>query len=206
MARSKSSQAWLQRHFSDNFVKRAQKEGVRSRAVYKLAEIDERDKLIRPGMTVVDLGAAPGGWSEYAAKRVGPKGRVIALDLLPIEPIPGVDILQGNFIETSVLDLLWERLGDAPVDLVISDMAPNISGIALSDQARSVELAECAIEFAEQALRPQGTFLVKTFHGAGFDELIKHLRARFTKVLVRKPEASRAESRETYILTKGFKG
>ena len=206
MARSKSSSAWLQRHVSDRFVKRAQKEGARSRATYKLSELDARDKLLRRGMAVVDLGAAPGGWSEYAAKRVLPGGRVIAVDLLEMAPIPGVKFLQGNFTEQPVLDWIKERLGTTPADLVISDMAPNMTGIAGTDQARSIELAELALDFAEQSLRAGGALLVKTFHGSGFDPLRERMRRGFASIAVRKPEASRAESREVYLLAKGFKG
>jgi 23S rRNA (uridine2552-2'-O)-methyltransferase len=205
MARSKSSQKWLSRHFSDAYVKRAQKEGARSRATYKLEEIDKRDKLLRPGLIVVDLGAAPGGWSEYAIRKVGAKGRVIALDLLEVQPISGVEILQGDFTEQAVLDLLNKSLNGAAPDLVISDMAPNLSGIAAVDQARSIGLAEMAFEFAVNSLKPGGAFLVKAFQGAGFVELRDAMRRYFSSVAVRKPEASRAESREVYLLAKGFK-
>jgi len=205
MPRSKSSSAWLARHVRDPYVKRATKEGARSRAQFKLAEIDTRDKLLRPGMTVVDLGAAPGGWSAYVASRVAPRGRVVAVDLLPIEPIAGVEIIQGNATEAEVLDLLESRLAGA-VDLVISDMAPNISGIASRDQARSAELAEIAIDLAEKLLKTEGSLLIKAFQGAGVDELVRRLRHRFGKVTTRKPGASRAESREIYLLAKGFTG
>lgn len=205
MARSKSSQAWLSRHVRDPFVKRAQKEGARSRAIYKLEAIDKRDKLLRPGQIVVDLGAAPGGWSEYAARKVGSKGRVIAVDLLEMAPIPGVEFIQGDFTEDAVLDLLLERLAGASPQLVISDMAPNFSGIASADQARSIGLAEIALDFAERTLAADGAFLVKTFQGAGFVELRDRIRRRFGTVMVRKPDASRAESRELYLLAKGFK-
>jgi len=205
MPRTKSSQAWLQRHFKDPYVKQAQREGVRSRAVYKLAEIDQRDKLLRPGMTVVDLGAAPGGWSEYAIKRIGPGGRLIALDILPMEPIAGVELVQGDFTEQPVLDSLLERLKGTSVDVVISDMAPNISGIVSADQARSIYLAELAHELAAKTLRPGGTLLVKVFQGAGFKELHQALLKSFTSVMTRKPKASRTESREMYLLAKGFK-
>lgn len=206
MARSKSSDRWLRRHFTDEYVKRARKEGRRSRAVYKLVELDERDRLFRPGMTVVDLGAAPGGWSQYAKERVGPGGRVIALDILPMEPIAGVEVLQGDFTEQAMLDSLIKRLGGQPVDLVLADMAPNISGIASADQGRSMLLAELALEFADKTLRPGGDFLVKAFQGSGFAELVKAMRSRFDRVQTRKPKASRAESREVYLLGKGFKG
>lgn len=205
MPRRKSSQAWLQRHFRDPYVKRAQQEGARSRAHYKLAEIDARDKLFRSGMTVVDLGAAPGGWSEYAAERVKPRGQVVAVDLLPLAPIAGVTFVQGDFTDPQVLDLLRQRLG-GPADLVISDMAPNITGISATDQARALALAESAVAFAQSALRPGGALLVKAFHGAGFDVLAAHLRRHFKKVSTRKPGASRTESREVYLLAKDFSG
>ena len=206
MARSKSSDRWLARQHRDPYVKQAQKEGWRSRAVYKLQEIDERDRLLRPGLVVVDLGAAPGGWSQYVKQRVGPSGRVLALDILPMEPVEGVECLQGDFTEPPVLDLLMARLGDRPVDLVIADLAPNISGIASADQARAMHLAELSLEFADNTLRPGGDFLVKTFQGAGFQEFHRALQQRFAKLVVRKPKASRAESREAYLLGKGFKG
>lgn len=205
MPRSKSSRAWLARHVGDPYVKRANKEGARSRAHFKLAEIDRRDRLMRPGMVVVDLGAAPGAWSEYAARRVNPGGRVLAVDLLSMAPITGVDFIQGDFAESKVLDLLRERLGGA-ADLVISDMAPNMTGIVSIDQARAGALAELAVEFAETVLQPGGAILLKAFHGAGFDGLVKRLRGRFAKVMTRKPGASRAESREIYLLAKGFSG
>jgi 23S rRNA (uridine2552-2'-O)-methyltransferase len=206
MARSKSSGRWLARHVSDPYVKRARKEGYRSRAAYKLAEIDERERLLKPGMTVVDLGAAPGGWSQYARGRLGPDGRVIALDVLPMEELPGVEFIHGDFTEEPVLHLLEERLGDKEVDLVISDMAPNISGITVSDQARSVYLAELALDFADKHLKAGGGFLVKTFQGEGFPAFLKAMQGRFGKVVTRKPGASRAESREIYLYGKGFKG
>lgn len=205
MRRSKSSQAWLERHFKDEYVKRAHREGARSRAGYKLAELDRRDRLFKPGMVVVDLGAAPGGWSEYSARRTAPGGRIIALDVLPIAPIAGVEILQGDFTESTVLDLLMERIGDAKVDLVMSDMAPNISGIGLADQARSVYLAELALDFAAKTLGPGGTLLVKGFQGEGFPSLYARMRRAFTQFHARKPKASRAESREVYLLGKGYK-
>ena len=205
MPRSKSSSAWLARQARDPYVKRANKEGARSRAHFKLAEIDARDKLLHAGMTVVDLGAAPGGWSEYAAARVAPGGRVVAVDLLPIAPIVGVEIIQGNIIDPEVLNFLESKLAGA-ADLVISDMAPNMTGIALRDQALSAELAELAVDFAEKRLRRGGVLVLKAFHGAGFDELIGRLRRQFDKVATRKPGASRSESREIYLLAKGFKG
>ncbi len=206
MARTKSSKAWLAEHFTDPFVKRAQQEGFRSRAVYKLEEIDRRDHLLRPGMVVVDLGAAPGGWSQYAGRRVGAAGRVLALDILPMDPIAGVDTLQGDFTEKEVLDQALERLQGRPVDLVISDMAPNISGIGAADQARAMYLAELAVDFAAQALRSGGDLLVKVFQGSGYGELHQSMRGRFERVLVRKPQASRARSREIYLVGKGYRG
>lgn len=206
MPRSKSSRAWLDRQQKDPYVKRARQEGARSRAVYKLEEIDQRDRLLRPGMLVVDLGAAPGGWSEYAARRVAPDGRVIAVDLLPMTDIPGVEFIRGDFAEPAVLDSLKERLKGRPADLVISDMAPNISGIAAVDQARSVALSELALDFADQALRAGGDFLLKAFQGEGFKALYEQMRRRFEKVLTRKPKASRGESREVYLLGRGRRG
>ena len=206
MARSKSSQRWLREHFSDAFVKRAQKEGYRSRAAYKLAEIDERDKLLRPGLTVVDLGAAPGGWTQYAAERIEPGGRVIALDILPMDALPGVEVIEGDFTDAAVLSRLEATLGGQTVDLVISDMAPNISGIGVSDQARAIYLAELALDFAGAHLRPGGQLLIKTFQGEGFPALYKAMQAAFDKVVTRKPQASRARSRETYLLGKEFIG
>lgn len=206
MARSKSSGRWLDRQHRDPYVQKARKAGARSRAIFKLEELDRRDRLLKPGMTVVDLGAAPGGWSQYAAQRVGAGGRVIALDILPLDPIPGVDVLQGDFTEAAVLQELEDRLGHRPVNLVISDMAPNMTGIAITDQARSMMLAELALEFATQHLRTGGDFLVKTFQGAGFTEFLRDLRRRFGEVLSRKPPASRSESREIYLLGRGFKG
>lgn len=205
MPRSKSSRAWLARHVGDPYVKRANKEGARSRAHFKLAEIDRRDRLMRPGMVVVDLGAAPGAWSEYAARRVNPGGRVLAVDLLSMAPITGVDFIQGDFAESKVLDLLRERLGGA-ADLVISDMAPNMTGIVSRDQALSAELTELAVDIAEKTLKRGGTLLLKAFQGEGFAELGRRLRGLFEKVLTRKPSASRTESREIYLLARGFKG
>ncbi len=205
MARSKTSKAWLAEHFTDEFVKRAQREGFRSRAVYKLKEIDERDRLLAPGMTVVDLGAAPGGWSQYVRRRVGARGRVIALDVLAMEAIEGVEFIEGDFTESGTLGALERRLAGQPVDLVIADMAPNISGIGVSDQARAMYLAELALEFAERALRPGGAFLVKVFQGQGFNEYLAALRRRFERVTTRKPQASRTRSRELYLLARGFR-
>lgn len=206
MARSKSSGAWLAEHFADEFVKRAQKEGYRSRAIYKLQEIDQRDRLLRPGMTVLDLGAAPGGWSQYAQARVGQTGRVVALDILPMAALPGVEIIEGDFTEQAVLDRLLDTLASRPVDLVISDMAPNISGIGLSDQARAMTLAELAWDFARQHLKPGGHLLMKVFQGQGFSQLYKDIQRGFERAVSRKPKASRPRSTELYLLGKGFKG
>jgi len=206
MARSKTSNAWLAEHFNDEFVKRARKEGYRSRAVYKLKEIDERDRLLKPGMTVVDLGAAPGAWSQYLVERVGRTGRVIALDILPMEALPGVEVLQGDFTEEATLKALLDALGGRPVDLVISDMSPNISGVDSADKARAMYLSELALDFAVQVLKPGGAFLMKVFQGSGFSELYKEIQGRFTRVVSRKPKASRARSAEIYVLATGFRG
>lgn len=200
--RSKSSKRWLTEHFDDPYVKRAQAEGWRSRAVYKLEEIDQKDRLLRAGITVVDLGAAPGGWSQYAAKKLQGTGRVIALDILEMEPLPGVDAIHGDFREESVLTRLRESLNGAPVDLVISDMAPNISGMAGVDIPRAMHLAELALEFADEALKPGGDLLVKAFQGEGYEDLVRDMRARFATVTVRKPKASRPRSREVYLLAR----
>ncbi len=206
MARSKSSKAWLAEHFADEFVKLARKHGYRSRAVYKLKELDERDWLLRPGMVVVDLGAAPGAWSQYVRERVGERGRVIALDILPTEAMPGVEVLQGDFTEDATLRKLLETLHGQPVDLVISDMAPNTTGISTADQPRVMYLAELAVDFAAQVLKPGGAFVVKTFQGLGFNEYYKALQKRFTRVASRKPKASRPRSPEIYLLATGFRG
>ncbi len=206
MARSKSSGQWLAEHFTDEYVKRARKEGYRSRAVYKLKELDTRDKLLRPGLVVVDLGAAPGAWTQYVKERVGPKGRIIALDLLPMEPLPGAEILQGDFTEQAVFEQLLQALQGQRVDLVISDMSPNISGVDSADQPRAMHLAELALEFSAQVLKPGGAFLVKTFQGRGFNELYKEIQRQFERVVIRKPKASRARSAEQYLLATGFRG
>ena len=205
MAKSKSSQNWLQEHFNDPYVKRAQKEGVRSRAVFKLEELDKKDKLLRPGMAVVDLGSAPGGWSDYALRRVGDKGTVVALDILPMTPLTGVHFIQGDFREESVLNELEQVLDGQSIDLVLSDMAPNLSGVDAIDQPSSMLLAELAFDFADQHLTKNGVFLTKVFQGAGFDQYLKTLRARFQKVVSRKPDASRQRSREVYLLARGLK-
>ncbi|MDR3643501.1 MAG: 23S rRNA (uridine(2552)-2'-O)-methyltransferase RlmE [Clostridia bacterium] len=206
MSQTKSSQRWLARHRKDEYVKRARKEGVRSRAAYKLEEMDQRDHLLRPGMTVVDLGAAPGGWSQYVKSRVGRSGRVLALDVLPMEPIDGIEFIEGDFTAQAVLDLLMERLQGKPVDLVISDMAPNMTGVASVDQAHSINLAELALDLADKTLKSGGCLLIKTFQGEGFNEFYAQMRRRFAKLVTRKPQASRSESREIYLQGQGFKG
>ncbi|MDD3517585.1 MAG: 23S rRNA (uridine(2552)-2'-O)-methyltransferase RlmE [Chromatiales bacterium] len=205
MSRSKSSRRWLREHFDDPYVKRAQEEGYRSRAVYKLIEMQEHDRLLRPGMTVLDLGAAPGGWSQLATNLVGGKGRVIASDILDMEPIPGVTFVQGDFREPAVLDRLLELMADGRADLVISDMAPNMSGVDAVDIPRAMYLAELAFDLAQRTLKPGGDFLVKLFQGAEFDQYVRTLRAHFDKVVIRKPKASRPRSREVYALARGFK-
>jgi 23S rRNA (uridine2552-2'-O)-methyltransferase len=206
MKRSKSSQHWLKRHFDDQYVQQAQKAGYRSRAVFKLLEIQEKDRLIKPGQVVVDLGAAPGGWSQIAAPIVGDKGKVIALDILPMEPLEGVTFLQGDFTEQDVYDRLMETLNGREVDLVMSDMAPNISGMRAVDQPKSMYLLELALDFAQAVLKPGGDFVAKVFQGEGFDDYLKALRANFNKVVIRKPKASRPKSREVYMVARGFKG
>ena len=205
MPRSKSSSRWLREHFDDVYVKKAQAEGVRSRAVYKLEELIERDRLLKPGITVVDLGAAPGGWSQLVRQRLGDTGKVVALDILPMQGIAGVDFLQGDFREVEVLSQLEARLDNQKVDLVLSDMAPNMSGVALADQIRSMDLAELALDFSRQWLKPGGSFLIKLFQGTGFDDYLRSLRADFSRVTMRKPKASRARSREVYALAVGLK-
>jgi 23S rRNA (uridine2552-2'-O)-methyltransferase len=205
MSRSKSSGRWLKEHFDDEYVKRAQHEGYRSRAVFKLEELQQKDRLLKPGQVVVDLGAAPGGWSQYAEKIVGAKGKVFALDILEMDPIAGVEFLQGDFREQEVLDRLMEQLKGRQVDLVMSDMAPNISGMNAVDQPRVMYLCELALDFARKTLAPGGLFVAKIFQGEGFDEFIKELRPLFDKVVFRKPKASRPRSREVYVVARGFK-
>ena len=204
MSRTKSSSRWLREHFDDEYVQRAQREGWRSRAVYKLEELDRKYRLIKPGMTIVDLGAAPGGWSQYAAKIVGRNGQIFALDILPMEPLPDVGFLQGDFREETVLEQFKAELsgpdGVRPIDLVMSDMAPNISGVGAVDQPRAMYLVELAVEFARAHLRPGGTFVCKVFQGEGFDSLVRQLRQEFTRVVVRKPKASRSRSSEVYLV------
>lgn len=202
MKRSKTSKAWMNEHVNDPFVKKAKQEGYRSRAAYKLAEVDDKDHLLRPGITVVDLGAAPGGWSQLAAQKLGGKGRVIALDVLEMVGLPGVLFIQGDFREDAVLEQLVKELHDKPVDLVISDMAPNMSGVGMADQARSMHLAELALEFAVAWLKPGGSFLVKVFQGTGFQEYLNEMRHHFKQVITRKPKASRDRSSEVYLLGK----
>jgi 23S rRNA (uridine2552-2'-O)-methyltransferase len=206
MSRSKTSKAWMREHINDPYVQKAKAEGYRSRAAYKLLELDRKDRLLAPGQLVVDLGAAPGSWSQVAAAKLGAKGRVVAVDLLPMEPLPGVHFVQGDFREQEILDALLVALGGSKADLVISDLAPNISGIGVSDQARAMYLAELALEFAAQCLKPGGSLLVKVFQGVGFTEFLAAMRKAFAKVGSRKPEASRGRSSEMYLLGKGLKG
>ena len=196
----------MQRHVSDPFVKKAQLDGYRSRSAYKLTELNEKDRLIRPGMRIMDLGSAPGGWSQVAGKLVGAKGRVLATDILPMEPIKNVDFIQGDFTDEAVVAQLLEWLGGGKFDLIISDIAPNITGIDSADQASSMYFLELALDTVRQTLKPGATFVAKMFQGSGSDQYVKDLRTSFDKVLIRKPAASRAESREVYIVAKGFKG
>ena len=202
MARSRSSSRWLREHFDDHYVKRARQDGCRSRASYKLLEIQQKDRLIAPGMTVVDLGAAPGGWSQLAARLTQGAGRVLALDILPMDPLPDVEFIQGDFSEQQILDRLMERLAGCPVDLVLSDMAPNISGVKAVDQPRAMYLAELVLDFSRNVLKPEGNMLIKAFEGEGMDGLRRELRASFRKVATRKPAASRPRSREVYLLAR----
>lgn len=206
MARTKSSSQWLQEHFKDKYVLQSQKEGYRSRAAYKLLQIQQKDKLIKPGMNVVDLGSAPGGWSQVARQFVGSNGKVIALDILPMEQLAQVDFIQGDFQEDSVLEELLGVVDNKPVDLVISDMAPNITGVKAVDQPKSMYLLELAVDLADQVLKPQGSLLMKVFQGEGFESLLAELKQRYQKVISRKPDASRSRSSEIYLLAKGFKG
>lgn len=205
MAKSKSSRRWLQEHFDDAYVHQAKKEGYRSRAAYKLLEIDEKDRILRKGMTVIDLGAAPGGWAQVVRRQLGDSGRVIALDILPMEGLAGVEFIQGDFREQEVFNQLLETLGDDQVDLVISDMAPNMSGMKSVDQPKGMYLNELTWDLAKRVLKPNGDLLMKVFQGSGFDELLGELRAGFDKVLSRKPKASRARSPEVYLLARGFR-
>ena len=203
--RSASSGKWLREHFDDVWVKKAQKEGYRSRACYKLKELQDKDRLIRPGVTVVDLGSAPGGWSQVAVECVGNKGRVIASDILPMDTLAGVEFVEGDFTEDEVLDQILDLIGSEGADLVISDMAPNMSGTVAIDQPRSMLLVEMALDMAVRVLHPGGTFVTKVFHGEGFEPFLKDLRSQFERVVTRKPAASRPRSREVYLVAKGFK-
>ncbi|BBP74758.1 23S rRNA (uridine(2552)-2'-O)-methyltransferase RlmE [Pseudomonas gingeri NCPPB 3146 = LMG 5327] len=206
MARSKTSLNWLKEHFNDPFVKMAQKDGYRSRASYKLLEIQEKDRIIRPGMSVIDLGAAPGGWSQVTSRLIGGQGRLIASDILDMDSIPDVTFIKGDFTEDSVLAQILEAVGNSEVDLVISDMAPNMSGTPEVDMPRSMFLCELALDLAGRVLRPGGDFLIKVFQGEGFDEYHKNFRKQFDKVQTRKPASSRDRSREQYLLGRGFRG
>ena len=206
MAKSKTSKAWLKEHESDEYVQRSRKDGYRSRASYKLLEIDQAAGLLKPGMTVVDLGAAPGGWSQIAIAKVGDSGRVVASDILNMDSIGGVDFVQGDFTDDEVFNTILNTLADRPVDLVISDMAPNMSGMKAVDQPRAMYLVELAVDFARQVLERNGVFLAKVFQGEGFDALVRDLRVDFTSVAIKKPDASRARSSEVYCLARGFRG
>lgn len=206
VARSKSSQRWLKEHFDDPYVKKAQKDGYRSRASYKLLDIQEKDRILRNGMTVIDLGAAPGGWSQVVSRVIGEKGRLIASDILPMDSIADVTFIQGNFTDDVVFDELLKAVGGTPVDLVISDMAPNMSGMRSVDQPKAMLLCELALDFATRVLKPGGDFLIKIFQGEGFDLYLQDIRKTFDKVLIRKPSSSRDRSREQYLLARGFKG
>jgi 23S rRNA (uridine2552-2'-O)-methyltransferase len=204
MPKTKSSRRWMQRHLNDEYVQRAQREGFRSRAAYKLLELQEKDRLIKPGQVVVDLGAAPGGWSQVAGQLVGRSGMMFAMDILAMDPLPNVDFLQGDFREQAVMEQLLARLDGRPVDLVISDMAPNVTGNAAVDLPRSMYLCELALDFARQVLKPGGTLVMKVFQGEGFDELFRDVRSSFGKVVTRKPKASRPKSREVYLVAGNY--
>ncbi|MCL6415437.1 23S rRNA (uridine(2552)-2'-O)-methyltransferase RlmE [Aestuariirhabdus sp. Z084] len=206
MARSKSSGRWLKEHFDDQYVKQSQKDGYRSRASYKLLEIQEKDRILRPGMSLVDLGAAPGGWCQVAAKIVGEKGRIVASDILDMDPIADVAFVKGDFTEETVLEQILQEIGSEQVDLVISDMAPNMSGMTAVDQPKAMYLAELALDMARQVLKPGGAFLTKVFQGEGFDEYFRDMRGSFDRLQSRKPQSSRPRSREIYLLARGFKG
>jgi 23S rRNA (uridine2552-2'-O)-methyltransferase len=206
MARSKSSHRWLQEHVSDPYVKQAQKDGYRSRSSYKLIELNEKDRLIRPGMLIMDLGSAPGGWSQVAGKLVGEKGRVLATDILPMDAVKNVDFIQGDFTDEAVVNQILEALNGAKPDLIISDIAPNITGIESADQGTSIYLVELALDMVRRVLKPKGNFVVKVFQGTGSDAYLKDIRTSFEKVSVRKPKASRPRSREVYVVARGFRG
>jgi len=204
--RSKSSHRWLKEHFDDPYVKMAQRDGYRSRASYKLLEIQEKDRILRPGITVVDLGSAPGGWSQVASRVIGNKGRLIASDILPMDSIPDVTFIQGDFTDDAVFSRILDAIGEHPVNLVISDMAPNMSGVREADQPRAMYLCELALDLAGRVLAPGGDFLIKIFQGEGFDTYLRDVREQFDKVLMRKPLSSRGRSREQYLLARGFRG
>jgi 23S rRNA (uridine2552-2'-O)-methyltransferase len=206
MPRTKSSSEWLRRHVNDPFVKQAQIDGYRSRSAYKLIELNEKDRLIKPNMFLLDLGSAPGGWSQVASKLIGRNGRVLATDILPMEPIKNVDFVQGDFTDPAVVAKLMEKLGGGKFDLIISDIAPNITGIDSADQASSMYFLELALDTVRKTLKPGSSFVAKMFQGSGSDQYLKELRTSFEKVLTRKPGASRSESREVFIVAKGFKG
>ena len=206
MARTKSSASWLARHLSDPFVKQAQKDGYRSRSAYKLIELQEKDRLIRPGMRILDLGSAPGGWSQVASRLVGSKGRVLATDILPMDSLRNVDFIQGDFTQDAIVQQLHDWLGGDKFDLVISDIAPNLTGIDSADQASSIHFLELALDTVRGTLKPGASFVAKMFQGSGSDQYVKALRMHFEQVLIRKPAASRKESREVYLVAKGFKG
>ena len=204
MAKSKNRD-WIKQHLNDPYVKQAQKDGYRSRASYKLLEIIDKERMIRPGMTVVDLGSAPGGWSQVASRMVGHEGRVHALDILPMDPVAGVDFILGDFTEQEIFDQLLKLIGNRPVDLVISDMAPNLTGAKAVDQPAMMYLAELSIDLTCQVLKPEGVFIAKLFQGEGFDQFVRHVRTLFNSVSMKKPDASRAKSREVYLVAKGLK-
>jgi 23S rRNA (uridine2552-2'-O)-methyltransferase len=206
MARSKSSHRWLQEHVSDPYVKQAQKDGYRSRSSYKLIELNDKDRLIRPGMLIMDLGSAPGGWSQVAGKLVGDKGRVLATDILPMDAVRNVDFIQGDFTDEEVFNRILAALDGAKPDLIISDISPNITGIDSADQGSSIYLVELALDMVRRVLKPKGNFVVKVFQGTGSDAYLKDVRTSFEKVSVRKPAASRSRSREVYLVARGFKG
>lgn len=204
MAKSRNSRRWLQSHISDAYVRQSRLDQYRSRAVYKLIELDDKEKLLRPSMTVVELGSAPGGWTQYIVERIGDQGRVIAADILPMDSFAGVEFIQGDFTEESVLLEIEARLGDRRADLVLSDMAPNLTGVAVTDQARSIYLAELALDLAQRFLSPKGVFVTKLFHGQGFDSYINNMRGVFGQTVIRKPSASRDRSREVYAVARNL--
>jgi 23S rRNA (uridine2552-2'-O)-methyltransferase len=205
MARSKSSASWLARHLRDPYVKQAQKDGYRSRSAYKLIELNDKDRLMRPGMRIMDLGSAPGGWSQVASRIVGQKGRVLATDILPMDSLRNVDFIQGDFTEEAIVQQLLDWLSGGKFDLIISDIAPNLTGIDSADQASSIYFLELALDTVRKTLKPGANFVAKMFQGSGSDQYLKELRTHFEKVLIRKPAASRKESREVYLVAKGFK-